>query len=273
MEGLKEFLESSTIHGLAHISTNRGLVRFLWLFVVLIGFSGAGILIHQSFSSWAASPISTTIETVPISDLDFPNVTVCPPKKSFTSLNPDLVMSKNMTFDLKKRHEVAASIVDTVFFANYEPKYKEFLEYRGQQKLIDLYSGVSKINLPRHVQPGNGVTYRTYEYDTQALSGSISTPYFRKPFDNNTFELTLIMQAFIYVPDKIPKGSKIVLDFEYDMEQISHNEYFWIKQFDQNKNGHLTAATQMTTWTNDDYWNEGSLRKEYYVGESTDGKM
>ena len=150
MEGLKEFLESSTIHGLAHISTNRGLVRFLWLFVVLIGFSGAGILIHQSFSSWAGSPISTTIETVPISDLDFPNVTVCPPKKSFTSLNPDLVMSKNMTFDLKKRHEVADSIVDTVFFANYEPKYKEFLEYRGQQKLKDLYSGVSKIMLPSH---------------------------------------------------------------------------------------------------------------------------
>ena len=272
MEGLKEFLESSTIHGLAHISTNRGLVRFLWLFVVLIGFSGAGILIHQSFSSWAGSPISTTIETVPISDLDFPNVTVCPPKKSFTSLNPDLVMSKNMTFDLKKRHEVAASIVDTVFFANYEPKYKEFLEYRGQQKLIDLYSGVSKINLPRHVQPGNGVTYRKYEYDTQALSGSISTPYFRKPFDNNTFELTHIMQAFIYVPDKIPKGSKIVLDFEYDMEQISHNEYFWIKQFDQDKNGGFTAATQ-TTWTNDRYWNEGSIRKEYYVGESTNGKL
>ena len=273
MEGLKEFIESSTIHGLAHISTNRGLVRFLWLFVVLIGFSGAGILIHQSFSSWAASPISTTIQTVPISDLDFPNVTVCPPKKSFTSLNPDLVMSKNMTFDLKKRHEVADSIVDTVFFANYEPKYKEFLEYRGQQKLKDLYSGVSKIVLPSHKKMPNNVTYRVYNYDTQALNGSISTPYFRKPFDNNTFELTLIMQAFIYVPDKIQKGSKIVLDFEYDMEQISHNEYFWIKQFDQNKNGHLTAATQMTMWTNDNYWNDGSIRKEYYVGESTDGKM
>ena len=272
MEGIKEFLESSTIHGLAHISTNRGLVRFLWLFVVLIGFSGAGILIHQSFSSWAGSPISNTIETVPISDLDFPNVTVCPPKKSFTSLNPDLVMSKNMTFDLDKRKEVANSIVDTVFFANYEPKYREFLQYRGQQKLMDLYSGVSKMNLPRqHTAPPNGVTFRKYNHDTEALSGSISTPYFRQPFNNNTFELTLLMHAFIYVPDKIAKGSKIVLDFEYDMEQISHNEYFRMKQYDQNKNGVFTAETQTTTWSNSN-WNGGSIRKEYYVGESTNGK-
>ena len=61
------------------------------------GFSGAGILIQQSFSSWADSPVSTTIETLPITDLDFPNVTVCPPRNTFTDLNYDLMAIENVS--------------------------------------------------------------------------------------------------------------------------------------------------------------------------------
>ena len=81
MEGVKEFLESSTIHGLVYISTTRRLARLLWLCVVISGFTGAVVIIYQSFSSWAVSPVSTTIETLPITELDFPSVTVCPPRE------------------------------------------------------------------------------------------------------------------------------------------------------------------------------------------------
>ena len=79
---VKEFLLSSTIHGLSYIGSNKSLLRLFWVGVVTTGFIGAGVLIQQSFSSWATSPVSTTIETHPISKIDFPNVTLCPPRQS-----------------------------------------------------------------------------------------------------------------------------------------------------------------------------------------------
>ena len=105
MEVAREFLENSTIHGLFHISTTRRLVRLIWVGVVTAGFSVAAILIQQSFSSWASSPITTTIETRPITDLDFPNVTVCPPRNSFTTLIPDLLRARNINLEVEKRKE------------------------------------------------------------------------------------------------------------------------------------------------------------------------
>ena len=37
-----------------------------------LGFTGAGVLIYQSFKSWADSPIVTTIENLPIEKFTFP---------------------------------------------------------------------------------------------------------------------------------------------------------------------------------------------------------
>ena len=79
MEGFREFLESSTIHGLVYIATTRRLVRLLWILIVIGGFSGASFLIYKSFQDWSENPISTTIVTKPITELTFPKVTVCPP--------------------------------------------------------------------------------------------------------------------------------------------------------------------------------------------------
>ena len=127
MEGLKEFLESSTIHGLVYISTTRRLVRLLWIGVVIGGFIGAGVLIHESFSSWATSPVSTTIEILPISDLDFPNVTVCPARNSFTSLLPVLVMARNVTLNNEQKKELI-NFVKPAFGPDHDPEIVEFYE-------------------------------------------------------------------------------------------------------------------------------------------------
>ena len=92
MEVLKDFLESSTIHGLGYISTSTSkVVKVFWFLIVLSGFITAGFLIHQSFSDWEANPVSTTISIHPISGLRFPKVTVCPPHRSNTALNHDLL--------------------------------------------------------------------------------------------------------------------------------------------------------------------------------------
>ena len=48
MRGVKEFLQSSTIHGLSYIAATDKLTRFFWMFVVLSGFSGAAWIIWGS---------------------------------------------------------------------------------------------------------------------------------------------------------------------------------------------------------------------------------
>ena len=90
-ETLKHFLESSSIHGLVYWTSTKGLSRLFWIFVVFIGFSGAGYIIHLSFQSWQDSPVKTTIETLPISEVNFPKITICPQRGTYTNLNYDLM--------------------------------------------------------------------------------------------------------------------------------------------------------------------------------------
>ena len=115
MDGLRIFLESSTIHGLTYISSTRRYVKLFWILVVVGGFTGAAVLIYESFQSWAVSPVKTTIETHPITELSFPKVTVCPPKNTYTDLNYDLMMTKNMTLDNDTRNHLAYYAIELLY--------------------------------------------------------------------------------------------------------------------------------------------------------------
>merc|ERR1711893_520591 len=111
MEGVNTFLESSTIHGLTYISTTRKYTRLFWILVVLTGFFGASLLIKESFDSWSESPVKTTIETLPISEIKFPKLTVCPPKNTYTDLNYDLMLAENVTLTNETKNELYEYVV------------------------------------------------------------------------------------------------------------------------------------------------------------------
>ena len=84
MEGVREFLESSTVHGMTYISTARNkLTRSFWILTVFCGFLAAGFLISKSFRDWEEYPIESSIQTFPINEVRFPTVTVCPPEVQF----------------------------------------------------------------------------------------------------------------------------------------------------------------------------------------------
>ena len=73
MKGVKDFLESSTIHGLVYISTSkRKLFKIFWVSVVISSFLLASYLISNSFDDWKRNPVITTIQTFPIKALHFP---------------------------------------------------------------------------------------------------------------------------------------------------------------------------------------------------------
>ena len=79
MQELKEFLEGSTIHGLAHISTARPvMLKVAWTVVVAASFAFAIYMINSSYVEWEGSPVSSMVTSKPITDLTFPEVTVNP---------------------------------------------------------------------------------------------------------------------------------------------------------------------------------------------------
>ena len=122
---METFLETSTIHGVSHISTTRKFVRIFWSLVVISGFTGAGVLIYQSFQAWADNPVTTTIETLPMENnenIKFPKVTVCPPKNTYTDLNYDLMMTANTSLTDETRYKLKTYAMELLH--NYLEKLK-----------------------------------------------------------------------------------------------------------------------------------------------------
>ena len=102
-----DFLETSTIHGLVHISLAKSKVaRFAWVAIVVACFGVAIHMITSSYKDWEESPVSTTITTHPITELEFPTVTVCPPRGSNTALNHLLRVVKDLNFTEQERQQL-----------------------------------------------------------------------------------------------------------------------------------------------------------------------
>ena len=112
---LQEYFETSSIAGFGFIARSRRCSRVLWLFIVFTGFTMAGVMIYQAFRTWADSPIATVVETLPISEIRFPKITVCPPRNTFTNLNYDLVRNgSNSRFDKKYENIVKFNIFNVI---------------------------------------------------------------------------------------------------------------------------------------------------------------
>ena len=179
MDTLKEFLDSSSIAGLTQVANNKGLVRLFWTIVVILGFAVSGLLIQMSFMSWAESPVRTTIETVPIKELTFPKVTVCPPKNTYTNLNYDLMRAKNMTIGKETREELsnfAMTVLQDYLQENFMANLSKIQE---KDRYYNWYHGISLIEIPRNGYQGLFV-FKIY---TWARSGKISTEHFGDVFD------------------------------------------------------------------------------------------
>ena len=168
MEHLKTFLESSTIHGLQYISTGKKYIRIFWILVVIAGFFGSGVLIYNSFQSWEQSPVKTTIETLEITKLVYPKVTVCPPKNTYTNLNYDLSMAENITLDNDTRKEYASFAATQLHQHLYAISTKNLSFLEDINRYYNWYHGYTKISLPYIDED-----HLNYRVDTAATSGTI----------------------------------------------------------------------------------------------------
>ena len=215
---MNNFLESSSIHGLNYISTTRKCVKLFWILVVLTGFTGAVILVHQSFKAWEESPVSTTIETRPIPEITFPKVTVCPLKNTFTDLNYDLVKIQNMTLDKNTRKDLAKYAVELVQEELYNMVMKNLSLLQDDDKYYNWYHGYSLIGLP-YIQAQKYEVY--YTMRTYATSGTFYTNYFGEKFDADKVNTDVYYNIEIIFPESILQDDNASLNIKFEKNSIT----------------------------------------------------
>ena len=168
MEILREFLESSTIHGLAHISTSRSKrAKLAWFLGVLASFSIAIFLIWKTTKEIQDDPFSTAITTHPIGELDFPMVTICPPKGTNTAINNGLMKAKKPLTG--KQKEQLKNATRKIFFEEPLVDFSNFLvAVANKENIRKMCDGSQSIPKP--------MSSSGQELRTNALSGSLTSP-------------------------------------------------------------------------------------------------
>ena len=161
-------------------------------------------MIHEAFSSWKKSPITTKIETLPISEIKFPNVTICPPKNSYLNLNYDIIQSENITLGNDTRADLITSVVDELL--NHE------IDKIQEEIYNEVMRNLSKLEYPdRFYNWYHGLTFMKYpyykwgdlnffEYPT-ATSGNLTTQYFGDKFNASKVEHEFFIRIRVQVPE------------------------------------------------------------------------
>ena len=67
----------------------------------------------------------------------------------------------------------------------------------------------------------------SYIVTTTAFEGTVSTPFFKQPFDENTFQNHLNFMIYINVPESIQqnKNMSLVINVDYDLGEVGNSEY------------------------------------------------
>ena len=141
--------------------------------MVCLGFLGAGLLISKSYKEWQASPVATSITTRPINDLDFPIVTICPPKGSNTALYHDLVKAGNGSLSEKDR----TALKESAFKIFLERSHRE---YAKRMVATSNLGNIDQVHQGYHALPKP--FNRGFEIKMQNLNGTITTPWFGGEF-------------------------------------------------------------------------------------------
>ena len=233
MDYIKSFLENSTIHGLFYISTTRKVSRVIWILIVILAFSFAGVMINLSFNNWADNPIKTTIKTQPITKLTLPKVTVCPPKNTFTNLNYDLMLLENMTFDRDTRNELIHYVVEMIQNNAFSEVMSNLSLLEEENRYYNWYHGFSDILLPFWGQDSFGCKTLDclkiglrYNIFTKATSGMISTRKYAEKFYSSNVEKNFINYVKFIVPEIVREDDNIKFHFEIDKNSLEGFEKF-----------------------------------------------
>ena len=220
MEKINLFLDASSINGLSHISNaKRYLTKLFWTLTVMLGFSVATILIYESFQDWSKNPVKTTISSIPITEVKFPKLTVCPPKNTFTDLNYDLMLAEKFEFSEDKREEIykyVKEIIDENFYM------EEWNKLHEDNRFYNWYQGYTHILEPDPTKLS--MDRLLYIIETSATSGAVTTQHFGEEFQPDLVVGALSYQVHVHVPTSIRNNESIALKVNFEKVSFPETE-------------------------------------------------
>ena len=227
--------------------------------MVLLGFLGAVALIARSYVAWQQTPVSTTTKTVPIDHLDFPTVTVCPPKGSHTALNYDLMKADNSSLTEEDRE----SLKEAVYKIIIKPTHQDFIELMmatvEKENLREMFEGHHSV--PGGYQEAGQEVYVSMRETT----GRVQSPGYGEERKDNSCEEDrhhhLILRLPHNVQELVGNGSlvfqlEVSTRDEEDLQEYvayregykhtfhNHTKMMWddAEKYCQKEGGHLTSV-------------------------------
>ena len=164
--------------------------------VVLMGFVGAFYLINSSYSAWQESPVATSITTHPLADLDFPTVTVCPPKGSNTALNYDLMKANDTSLSNENKETLKNKIFNIFIRQPHQEYIKTMLAVANKGNMRQIFAGFQSV--PRPNAGTNGFKIRMWNNN-----GSWHTPWFGAKYDSNYYKKDIHYNLEIEIPQEL----------------------------------------------------------------------
>ena len=188
------------------------------MLIVICGFLVAGFLIKDSYSNWIASPIYTTIMTQPIDDLDFPTVTVCPPKDSYTALNYDLMKADNNSLTEGDREQLKDAVFKNIIQPSHANYIKTLLATANPENLRIMYEGFQSTPKPAEVTG--------FEVKMWNNSGTQKTPWFGEKYREEYYKEDKYHRVVLELPNNIDRmvGSG---SLEIQLEVDTRDEEGW----------------------------------------------
>ena len=238
----------------SNISTQSKSVKVLWLLITCLGFIGAGFLIAKSYNEWQKNPIATSITTKPISDLEFPVVTVCPPKDSNTALYHDLVKAGNSTLTEKDRQSLKSAAFDIFMEKSHKDYVKSMLTTSYMGEIDQFLQGFYSLPMPYPSDKGL-LIIRMWN-----LNGTIQTPWFGEDYEEEYYkedrEFLVVLELPKNIQDLVGSSSLTVeleVDTRKDTEwaesavmytlQKTENNWEEAESYCQEHGGHLASVT------------------------------
>ena len=212
-------------------------------------FLSSSVLIYESYVDFQNSPVVTSITTQHIKDLDFPTVTVCPPKDSNTALNYDLMRARNMTLSTEERESLRAKLYE-IF--NPVPLHEEYIRLMKAAanlgNLQAIYDGYQSV--PR---PTEHAGLKVLMWN---IEGSIKTPWYGDDVDladlnGQVQEFQMVLEFPPNLVDNIGHG-KLVIMIEKESAELEGEEVveYW--------EGHkYELYTRKKTWQDADTYCRG----------------
>ena len=179
--------------------------------MVLCGFLGAIYLINDSYSDWQESPIATSISTHPIAELDFPTVTVCPPRGSHTALNYDLIKAGNQSLTQEDRENLKQAAYDIFTKGSHDEYVLAMVEAANPGNLEQIYQGYQAP--PRPYGDGG---FETRMWNNE---GGYQTPGFGGEYDERFYKSDRVYHTVLEFPADLAEqvgGGRLVVELEVE---------------------------------------------------------